>query len=100
MGRSNQFVDMNEVYVHTKIAHKEQLVIHLRHMNGGSDSCCRQPRSQFMEAEGKFIAKCWQYKEVQFWAIRDQIEDLTTQLSNLRGYKGSGSRNPCIERRT
>jgi hypothetical protein len=32
--------------------------------------------------------------------MRDQIEDLTTQLSNLRGHKGSGSRNLCTERRT
>ena len=32
--------------------------------------------------------------------MRDQIEDLTTQLSNLRGHKGSGSRNLSIERWT
>jgi hypothetical protein len=32
--------------------------------------------------------------------MRDQIEDFTTQLSNLRGHKGNGSRNPCTERRT
>jgi hypothetical protein len=32
--------------------------------------------------------------------MRDQIEDLTTQLSNLHGHKGSRSRNPCIERQT
>jgi hypothetical protein len=30
----------------------------------------------------------------------DQIEDLTTQRSNLRGHKGSGSRNPFTEHRT
>ena len=32
--------------------------------------------------------------------MRDHIEDLTTQLSNLRGHKGSGSRNLCIKRQT
>jgi hypothetical protein len=87
------------VYVHTETARKEQPVIHLRHMSGGSNSCRRQPRPRFTEAEGKSIAKCWQHKEDQFWAMRDQIEDLTTQLSNLRGHKGGGSRNPCTERR-
>jgi hypothetical protein len=30
----------------------------------------------------------------------DQIEDLTTQISNLRGHKRSGSRNPFTEHRT
>jgi hypothetical protein len=32
MGRSNCLVDMNEVYVHTKTARKEQSAIRLRHM--------------------------------------------------------------------
>jgi hypothetical protein len=86
--------------VHTKTARKEQPTIRLRQMSGGSDSCRRQLRSRFAKAEGKFIAKRWQYKEDQFRAMRDQIEDLTTQLSNLRGHKGSGSRNPCTERQT
>jgi hypothetical protein len=84
--------------VHTEIARKEQPAICLRHMSGGSDSCCRQPRPRFKG--GKFITKRWQYKEDQFQAMRDQIEDLTTQLSNLRGHKGSGSRNPCTKRQT
>jgi hypothetical protein len=72
MGRSNRLADMNEVYVHMKIAHKEQPAIHLRHMEekfggltvrkkgrartqhgvptdhlvdmDGSNICCRQPR--------------------------------------------------------
>jgi hypothetical protein len=86
--------------VHTGTARKEQPAIRLRHMSGGSDSCRRQPRPRFAEAEGKFIAEHRQHKEDQFRAMRDQIEDLTTQLSNLRGHKGSGSRNSCIERRT
>jgi hypothetical protein len=83
--------------VHTEIACKEQPVIRLWHMSGGSDSCRRQPRSQFAEAEGKFIAERWQHTEDQFRAMRDHIEDLITQLSNLRGHKGSGSRNLCTE---
>jgi hypothetical protein len=85
--------------VHTGTTRKEQPAIRLRHMSGGSDSCRRQPRPRFAEAEGKFIAEHRQHKEDQFRAMRDQIEDLTTQLSNLRGHKGSGSRNSCTERR-
>jgi hypothetical protein len=83
-----------------KTTRKEQSTIRLRHMSGGSNSCRLQPRSQFTEAGGKFIVERWQYNEDQFRAMRDQIEDLTTKLSNLRDNKGSGSRNPCIERRT
>jgi hypothetical protein len=52
-----------------------------------------------VKAEGKFIAERWQYKEDQFWAMRDQIEDLTTQLSNLCCHNEDGSRNPFKERR-
>ena len=63
MGRSNRFADMDEVYMHTKIAHKEQQTICLRHMSGGSDSCRHQPRLQFVEVEGKFIVERWQYKK-------------------------------------
>jgi hypothetical protein len=97
MGRSNRFAEMDEEYVHTETARKEQPAIRLRHMSGGSDSCHRQPRPRFTEVEGKSIAERWQYKEDQFRAMRDEIEELTAQLSNLRGHKGSGSRNPCIE---
>ena len=86
--------------MHTETACKEQPTIHLRHMSGGSDSCRRQSRPRFMEAEGKFIVERWLYKEDQFQAMSDQIEDLTTQLSNLRGHKGSESRNLCIEHQT
>jgi hypothetical protein len=100
MGRSNRFAEMDEVYVHTGTARKEQPAIRLRHMSGGSDSCRRQPRPRFAGEEGKFITEQRQHKEDQFRAMRDQIEDLTTQLSNLRGHKGSGSGNSCTERRT
>jgi hypothetical protein len=100
MGRSNHFAEMDDVYVHTETACKEQPAIRLRHMSGGSDSCRRQPRQRFVGAEGKIIAERWQHKRDQFRAMRDHIEDLTTQLSNLRGHKGSGSRNPCTERQT
>jgi bacterioferritin-associated ferredoxin len=86
--------------VYTETTRKEQQAIHLRHMSGVSDNCRRQLRQQFVEAEGTFIAERWQYKEDQFWAMRDQIEDLTIQLSNLRGHKGSGSRNSCTKCRT
>jgi hypothetical protein len=99
MGRSNLFEDMNEVYVHTETTRKEQPAICLRHMSDGLDSC-RQPRPRFVEDEGKFIAERLQYKEDQFRVMRNQIEDLTTQLSNLRGHKGSGSRNLYTECQT
>jgi hypothetical protein len=33
-------------------------------------------------------------------AMRGQIKDLTTQISNLCGHKGNGSRNPFTERQT
>jgi hypothetical protein len=85
--------------VHMEIARKGQPAIRLRHMSGGLDSSHCQPRSRFTRLEGKFISERWQHKKDQFWAMRDQIEDLTTQLSNLRGHKGGGSRNPCTEHR-
>jgi hypothetical protein len=83
--------------VHTETASKEQPAIRLRHISGGSNSCHRQPRPQIVEAEGKSIAERWQHKEDQFRAMGDHIEDLTTQLSNLCGHKGSGFRNPCTK---
>jgi hypothetical protein len=69
-------------------------------MSSGSNNCRCQPKPRFAEEEGKFIVERWQYKKDQFWAMRDQIEDLTTQLSNMHGHKGSGYRNPCTERPT
>ena len=100
MGRSNRFVDMNEVHVRTETACKEQSAICLRHMSGGLNICRRQPRPRFTEVEGKSNAEWRQYKEDQFRAMRDQIEDLTTQISNLCGYNGNGFRNPFMECRT
>jgi hypothetical protein len=83
--------------MHTETAQKEQPAIRLWHMSGGPNSYHCQPRPRFAKAEGKFIVECWQYK-VQFRAIRDQIEDLTTQLSNLCRHNEDGSRNPFTER--
>ena len=57
MGRSNRFIDMNEKYVRTETARKEQLAIRLRHMSGGLNGCRHQPIPQFVEAKGKFIAE-------------------------------------------
>jgi hypothetical protein len=85
--------------VHTETTRKEQPAIHLRHVSGGSNSCRRQPKPRFAEAEDKSIAEHWQHKEYQFQAMEDHIEDLTTQLSNLRGHKEGGSRNPCTKHR-
>jgi hypothetical protein len=100
MGRSNRFVDMNEVYTHIKTTCKEQLAIRLWHMSSGPNGCHRQPRPQLVEVEGKFNAKPWQYKDDQFQALEDQLETSPTRISNSRGHKGNGSRNPCTERRT
>ena len=82
MGKSDNLADMNEVYVRTKTTRKEQPVIRLQHMNGGPNGCCHQPRLWFAEAKGKSNAEWWQYKEDRLRAMRDQIEDLTTQVSN------------------
>ena len=73
MGKGNRFANMNKVYVHTKTARKDQLVTRLWHMSGGPNNCRCQPRPRFMEAEGKFIAERWQYKEDQFRAKGDQF---------------------------
>ena len=100
MGRSNRFVNMNEVYEHTKTACKEQLAIRLRHIGGGPKDCRRQPRPQFAVAEGKFKVETWQYKEDQFWALEDRREVSPTQISNLYRHNGNGSRNPYAERQT
>jgi hypothetical protein len=79
--------------VHTKTTHKEQPAICLWQMSGGPNSCHRQPRLQFVEAKGKSTTKRWQH-------VEDQIEDLTTQLSNIGGHNGNGSRNLFAECRT
>ena len=84
----------------TEIAHKEQLAICLWHMSGEPNNCCRQPIPRFVKAEGKSYAERWQHREDQFKAMRDQIEDLTTQISNLCGHKVIGSRNPIVECQT
>jgi hypothetical protein len=83
--------------MHTETARKEQLAIRLRHMSGRLNSCCRQPRPRFVEVESKFIVERWQYKEDQFRAMRDRIEDLTAQLSNLCRHNEYGSRIPFTE---
>jgi hypothetical protein len=96
---SDHFAYMNEVHVRTETTRKEQLVIRLRHMKGGPNGCRCQPRLRFVEAEGKSNVEWWQYKEDQFKAMRDQIEDLIAGISNMCSHKGSGSRNPFAERR-
>jgi hypothetical protein len=87
MGRRNCLVDMNKVYINTKTTSREQPTICLRHIGGGPNNSRRQPRQRFIGVEGKSIAKCWPYKEDQLRVMRDQIEDLTTQLSNLQGHR-------------
>jgi hypothetical protein len=98
MGKSDCLADINEVHVCTETTHKEQSTIRLRHMNGGPNDCRCQPRSQFAEAEGKSNVEWWQYKEDRLKAMRDQIEDLTTQVSDWCHDNGNGSRNLFTER--
>jgi hypothetical protein len=100
MGRSNRFAEMNEVYMHMKTARKEQPAIRLWHMGSGPNDCRRQPIPRFVEAEDKFIAETRQHMEEQFVALEDQLETSPTQISNMGGHKGNGSRNPFAERRT
>jgi hypothetical protein len=85
--------------VHKETTRKEQREIRLWHTGGGPNGCHRQPRPRFAEAKGKSNAKWLQYKEDQFGTMRDQSKDLTTQISNLCGHKGSGSKNPFTESR-
>jgi hypothetical protein len=128
MERSDRLADMNKVYVHTKSARKEQLAICLRHMEerfGGltvpkKGRVCTQhgvptnhladmdgpnihrcqPRLWYTGAEDKFIVEHRRHMEEQFTVLGDQIKALTTQLSNMGGHNGNGSRNPSTERRT
>ena len=100
MGKSNRFADMNEVYVHTKIARKEQLAICLWHIGGGPNGCHRQPILRFAKAESKFITETRQHMDEQFAALEHQLETSPTQISNLCCHKGNGSRNPSAERQT
>jgi hypothetical protein len=97
MGRSNRFADMNEVNMHMEIARKEQPAIHLCFMGDGLNDCHRQPILQFVEAEGKFIIETRQHMEEQFAELEDQLETLATQISNLCGHNGIGSRNPFTD---
>jgi hypothetical protein len=128
MGRGNRLANINEVYVHTKIARKEQPAICLRHMEetfggltmpkkgrartqhgvptnqladmDGPNVRCRQPRPRYEGAEDKLIAKTRRHMEEQFMVLRDQIRAFTTQFSNMGGRNGDGSRDPFAERRT
>jgi hypothetical protein len=100
MGRSNCFVEMYEMYTLTETARKEQLAIRLWHMGRGLNDCHRQPRLQFMAAEGKSKAETRQYMEDQFWALEDRRKASPTQISNLYRHNGNESRHPSAERRT
>ena len=100
MGRSNRFADMNEVYVHTEIARKEQSTIRLWHTGGGPNGCRRQPIPRFVEAKDKFIAEIQQHMEKQFVALEDQLETSPTQIFNVCGHNGNGSWNPYVECQT
>ena len=119
MGRSVRLADMNEVYVYTKTARKDQLVIHLWHMEekfggltlpkkgractehgDGPNVCHHQPKPRYTGAKDKFIPETWWHMEEQFTVLRDQIKGLTTQFSNMGGYNKDGSRDPSVERKT
>ena len=126
MGRSDHLANMNEVYVHSKTAHKEQPAICLWHMEerfGGltvskkGRACTqhgvptdhladmdgpnirrRQPKPWYMGAGDKFIVEYRRHMEEQFMVLGDQIKALTTQLSNMGGHNGNGSGDPSAER--
>jgi hypothetical protein len=97
MGRNNRFTDMNEVYAYMETTYKEQPTIRLRHMGRGLNDCRRQPRPQFVVAEGKTKVETREYKEDQFRALEDRHEASPTQISNLYCHKGNGSINPSAE---
>jgi hypothetical protein len=128
MGRSNRFADMNEVYMHMKIALKEQPTIRLLHMEkkfGGltvpkkgrariqhgvltnqlADMDCpnvrhHQLRQRYAGEEDKLITETLQHMEKQFTILGDQIKALTTQFSNMGGHNGDGSGDPYAEHGT
>jgi hypothetical protein len=127
MGRSDRLADMNEVYVHTKTARKEQLAIRLRHIEekfggltvrkkgrvctqhgvstdhlvdmDGPNIHCRQPRQWYTGAEDKLIVAYRRHME-QLTVLEDQIKALATQISNMCGHNENGSRNPFAKRGT
>jgi hypothetical protein len=127
MGKSNSLADMNEMYVHTKTTCKEQPAICLRHMEERFDGLTvpkkgcvrtqhgipadhladmdgpnirrRQPRPWYTGAKDKFIAEHRQHMEEQFTVLGEQIKAFTTQLCNMGGHNGNGSKNPFVERR-
>jgi hypothetical protein len=59
-----------------------------------------QPRPWYMGAGDKFIAEYRRHMEEQFTVLGDQIKALTTQLSNMGGHNGNGSRDLSAERGT
>jgi hypothetical protein len=59
-----------------------------------------QPRPWYTRAGDKFIAKYQRYIEEQFMVMGDQIKALVTQISNLYGPNGIGSRNPFTKCQT
>ena len=127
MGISDYLANMNEVYVHMKTAHKEQPEIRLWHVEekfsgltvpkkgrahtqhgvptdhladiDGPNIHRHKLRSWYTGVGDKFIAKYRRHMEEQFTVLEDQIKALATQISNLYGHKGSGSRNPFAKRR-
>jgi hypothetical protein len=117
---------MNEVYVHTKTAHKEQLTIRLRHMEkfgglalwkkgrartqhgvptdhladmDGPNIRRRQPRLWYTGVEDKLIVAYRRHME-QLTVLGDKIKALATQISNMCGHNENGSRNSFAERGT
>jgi hypothetical protein len=68
MGRCNRLADMNEVYVHTKTARKEQPTIRLRHMEekfggltvpkkGRARTQHRLPTNQLTDMDGPNVCR-------------------------------------------
>jgi hypothetical protein len=122
MKRSNHLADMNKVYVYTKATRKEQPAIRLQHMeerfggltvqkkgrahtqNGvpidhlanmdGPNVRHHQPRPRYEKVKDKFIVETRQHMKEKFVVIGDQIEALTTRLSNMGGHNWDGSKDP------
>ena len=60
----------------------------------------RQPRPWYMGAGDKFITEYQQHMEEQFTILGDKIKALTTQVSNMGGHNGNGSKDPSAEHGT
>ena len=125
MEKSDCLADINKVYMHTKATRKEQPTIRLWYINERFGSLTvwkkehariqhgvptdhladmeglnvrrRQPRPWYTGVKDTFISKTRQHMKEKFVVMGDQIEVLTTRLSNMGGHNWDGFGDPSTE---